>query len=320
MRHDTFEVIGLLKGYIVMNNRFLIGQFEKFDELKHAREHRDGFKGIEVCQFASISDIDRLVQFTKANGLDFGVHFPLRKGRWKYRDPQHLSNNPVVHLELYKFMEDEFDFISSTGAEYVLLHYLKPVILDKAVDWDRCWRFADSTEFYFEDEYPYGEFKKQSEEFFSWINKASDTYGIDVYLELDAVNAYLYNTNLLSELLEEYKNIRLCLDIGRLHLQNMIDDEFDAFEFIAKIGRYVEHVHLWNVRVTNNLEGSHHAMLPRLKVEDGWADTEAYFRVLNKYCGDYTLLFEHNTGNITDKELQECYDWINRLVVQGSQA
>ncbi len=304
---------------IDMNKRFFIGQFEVFDTKRHEREHRDGFKGIEACQFADINDVQRLVDFSNKRDLDFGVHFPLRKGLWRYRDPQYLSKNQSVCKESYDFMMDEFKFISDTGADYVLLHYPKPVILNRGVDWDKCWRFADDTEYYFEDEYSFEEFKERSIEFFNWINSASIRYGIRVFIELDAVNEYLYDTDFLIEMLEKFSNIELCLDIGRLHLQHMIDNEFDAFKFIQRVGSHTSHVHLWNVKVADNVEGGHHPTLPFLDVKDGWADVEEYLTLLNKYSNDYTLLFEHYTGNITDEELQCCYEWIDSLVTKVGQ-
>ncbi len=303
-----------LRKDLTMNNRFLIGQFETFDKQKQEREFREGFKGIELCQFANTQDIDEIFEFSRIRGLDIGVHFPLRKGHWTYRDPQYLSLDAQTKSESYAYMADEFAYIASKGAEYVLLHYPKPVILDRKVDWDRCWRFADATEYYYEDDYTYETFKEKSKDFFKWLNEEAKKYQIKVYLELDAVNGYLYETNLLSELLDEFDQIRLCLDIGRLHLQNKIDDSFDPFDFIGKFGKYVDHVHLWNVKVTNNVEGGHHPMLPSLKPQEGWADVEAYFKALNQNCGDYTILFEHYAGNISDQELQACYNWINQLV------
>lgn len=298
-----------------MNDRFLIGQFEAFDLKRHTREHREGFKGIEVCQFTDIDDIKKFEEFMLMKGLSFGVHFPFRKGQWKYRDPQYLSHDNCVCKESYDFMEDEFKFIAGTEAEYIVIHYPKPVVLDRAVDWDKCWRFADETEYYYEDELPFKEFKNRSREFFGWLNSAADKYDIRVLIELDALNEYIYDTNLLNELFDEYRNVELCLDFGRLHLQHMIDNEFDAFKFIEQIGHNVTHVHLWNVKVANNVEGGHYPTLPELRPDDGWADIEEYFNALNEMSANYTVLFEHNAKAINDDELQRCYEWINKLVI-----
>lgn len=45
----------------------------------------------------------------------------------------------------------------------------------------------------------------------------------------------------------------------------------DEKEIIRKFARYTEVVHLWNVKISGNLENNHFPALPSLKVEDGWA-------------------------------------------------
>lgn len=298
-----------------MNKRFLIGQYDSFNIKRHKREHRKGFRGVEACQFTQIEDIKEFESFMYLNNLSFGVHFPFRKGLWKYRDPQYLSQDNSIFKESYEYMEEEFQFIAQTNAEYVVIHYPKPVVLDRKVDWNRCWRFADETEYYFEDDYSFEEFKNRSRQFFEWINALSSKYSIRILIELDALNEYIYGTNLLNELLNEFKHVELCLDFGRLHLQHMIDRQFDAFRFIKLVGHNVKHVHLWNVKVANNVEGGHYPALAELCPEDGWADTKAYFNSLNQVSTDYTVLFEHNTSVIDDSQLQGCYEWIDQLVM-----
>lgn len=84
--------------------------------------------------------------------------------------------------------------------------------------------------------------------------------------------------------------------------------------FVNKIGSYVGHVHLWNIRVTDGIFGSHHPALPTLDIEKGWGDVQRFLKVLNEHRRDYTVFFEHNPQVITDDELEACYQWINALV------
>lgn len=46
-----------------------------------------------------------------------------------------------------------------------------------------------------------------------------------------------------------YPNVKLCLDIGRMHLQDRIDDGFSGYEFVERFAKHAELVHLWNVQV-----------------------------------------------------------------------
>lgn len=133
-------------------------------------------------------------------------------------------------------------------------------------------------------------------------------------LELDALNRYIYDTDILEMLLERYPRIRLCLDIGRLHIQDKIDSNFDSYKFTKRFAKYAEVIHLWNVKVTSNLENSHFLVLPSLKPEEGWADIESYLNIIREENSTCKINFEHRSDLITDEELENCYNWVNNLL------
>jgi len=65
------------------------------------------------------------------------------------------------------------------------------------------------------------------------------------------LNRYVYDSELLEILLRKCLGIKLCLDIGRLHLQDKLDKNFDSHEFTKRFAKYAEVIHLWNVKVTS---------------------------------------------------------------------
>ncbi len=69
-------------------NNFMIGMYGKYDYKKFDRDFRNGFYGLEACLFENERDIENLANEAKTNGFEFGVHFPLRAGTSKLRDPQ----------------------------------------------------------------------------------------------------------------------------------------------------------------------------------------------------------------------------------------
>jgi hypothetical protein len=73
-------------------------------------------------------------------------------------------------------------------------------------------------------------------------------------------------------------------------------------------------VHLWNVKVSGNLENSHFPALPSLKVDDGWAPIEDYFRIISKENKDVKIMFEHRSDLISEEELDSCYSWVNSIL------
>lgn len=290
--------------------RFMIGQFDRFDINRQNRDFRDYFWGIEVNQMESLDELQILKDNIRDRNLKIGIHFPLLKDQWRSRDPQYLSKDNTIYEESINYIKNEFERAKELNPDYILLHYPKPVILDDKVDWSS-WRFYDDTEYYYESEISYKYFQERSRNFFNILSEESKKYSFVPVLELDGLNKYIYKTNLLENLLDEYPNIKLCLDFGRIHLQDCIDDNFIGMEIVKKFGKYAYLVHLWNAKVGNN---GHYPALKSLKVEEGWGDMEAYFEILNKANDNYKVLFEHKSNLISDEELEECYQWIGELV------
>lgn len=290
--------------------RFMIGQFDKFDINRQNRDFRDHFFGIEVNQLESLDELKILKDNIRNRNLKIGIHFPLLKNQWRARDPQYLSKDNRTYEESINYMDSEFARAEELNPDYILMHYPKPVILDDNVDWS-CWRFYDDTEYYYESEVSYRYFEERSRNFFKVLSEQGKKYNFTPVLELDGLNKYVYETNLLEDLLEEYSNIKLCLDFGRIHMQDCIDDNFICLDMIKKFGKYTHLVHLWNAKVD---ETGHYPALKSLKVEDGWGDMESYFKALNEVNDSYKVLFEHKSYLISDVELEECYQWVHELV------
>lgn len=295
----------------------MIGQFGHYNCDKHIRDFKDSFYGVEACLLKDDTDIHELITAANKGKFNIGIHFPLRAGGWRLRDPQFLSKDDEIRKSSYEYMKDELEFLKDIKPKYVLFHYPKPVILDSSVDWTN-WRFADRTEYYFESDFPFKNLLEKSEKLFSWLDEMGNKNEFIPVLELDAISRYIYDSDILETLLNKYKRIRLCLDIGRLHLQDKIDINFDAHEFTKRFAKYAEVIHLWNVKVTNNIDNSHFPVLPSLKPEEGWADIEAYLRIIREENTTCKILFEHRSDIITDEELESCYNWVNELLKNDS--
>lgn len=293
---------------------FMIGMYGKFDSAKFNRDFRENFYGIEACLFQEERDIEKLIYETERKGIKFGIHFPLRAGISALRDPQFLSLDEEVRRKAYKCIVEELEYVKNKGVkpQYILFHYPKPVILEADFDMSN-WRFADKSEFTYEADYPIEEFKKHSENLFAWLSEKSLEYNFTPVLEFDALNKYVCEYNFLESLLEKYKSVKLCLDTGRLHLQSKIDSSFNERRIVNRFAKYTEVVHLWNVKVSGNLEHSHFPALPSLKVEDGWAPIEDYLNIITKENKNIKIMYEHRSDLISDEELNNCYSWISSM-------
>lgn len=296
-------------------NNFMIGMHGRYDYEKFVRDFRKGFYGIQACLFEDESDIEKLINDAKSNNFKLGIHYPLRAGKSKLRDPQFLSLNEEVKNDAYNHIEEELKYLNKKQikADYILFHYPKPSIIKENFDMKN-WRFADSSEYAYESEYPYHEFKKNSEYLFKWLSQKSLEYDFIPVLEFDALNKYVCENNFVEELLEKYTRIKICLDTGRLHLQNEIDPNFNAIEVIKRFAKYTEVVHLWNAKITGSLENNHFPALPNLKVEDGWAPIDEYLKIIREANNNVKIMFEHRSDLISDEELDSCYLWIESLL------
>lgn len=75
-------------------------------------------------------------------------------------------------------------------------------------------------------------------------------------------------------------------------------------EVIKRFAKYTEVVHLWNVKVTGNLENRYFPALPNLKQEDGWAPIEKYLQIIREANKNVKIMFEHRSDLISDEELE----------------
>jgi hypothetical protein len=295
-------------------NNFMIGMHGKFDYKKFDRDFRKDFYGVEACLFENESDIENLANEAKAKGFEFGIHFPLRAGISKLRDPQFLSLDEEIKKSAYKHIEEELIYIKQKqiSPKYILFHYPKPAILKEDFDISN-WRFYDSSEYTYEFEYPYEQFKKNSECLFQWLSEKSYEYNFIPVLEFDSLNKYVCEGNFLEGLFEKYKRVRVCLDTGRLHMQHKIDSDFNDIEIIKRFSKYTEVVHLWNVKLGGI---GHFPALPNLKTEDGFAPIEDYLKIIREENKNVKILFEHRSDLISDEELDSCYSWISDIFEQ----
>lgn len=89
--------------------RFMIGQFGRYDHDKHIRDFRPNFFGVEACLLED-RDIKKLTDMANNEKFNIGVHFPLRTKGWRLRDPQFLSKDNDIRKSSYKYMENEINF------------------------------------------------------------------------------------------------------------------------------------------------------------------------------------------------------------------
>ena len=294
-------------------NSFLIGMYGKFDDSKYKRDLRPGFWGVEACMFPSEQEVDKLVSRTMEDGFNFGVHYPLVKKDTLYRDPFLIALSENEREKAWEYFENEVLFASGKGAAYILTHFPKPVLVNRSLDLNY-WRFAGDKEWMFTDEYPLEALKENLSMMYKRLYDISDRYDIEVFLENDAMSTMLIESRLLVDLLKENYKVKLCLDIGRLHLQEKLDPSFNAIKLVEMMAPYTGHIHLWNTNPAGNLSGGHYPVLPKQKPSEGWADIKRFIDTIKGFNSKVKVLFEHRSDLVNDEELDECYRWVEELL------
>lgn len=290
--------------------QYYIGMHGQFDSKKFERDYKlTEFSGIEFCNFTSTEEIEKVAAFTKANQIQVGIHFPLNKNSYKYRDPHFMSLYETERNLAWEALRTELEVAKEINAAYVLVHFPKPMILNPNLNWHLC-RFGEGDTVINESDYPFDLFRENAEAVISQLSEWSRETGVPIVLEIELLNRYLYEGILLKDLLERYPNIKVCLDSARLHVLSQIDSNFDAHAFIKDMAPYTHLVHLSNIQVDEKIQNGHHPVLKGLCPSEGWCNIDHFLSTLTQYNKDVTVLYEHRSDWITDDELNECYEWV----------
>lgn len=294
-------------------DKFIIGMYGRFDNNKYIRDFRPGFFGVEACMFPSDQEVEELIHKAGKEGFSFGVHYPLIKKNTPYRDPFFIALDIEEKMQAFEYFENEAAYVSGKGAAYILTHFPKPVLVNRSLDLNY-WRFAGNKEWMYSDTYPLELLKENLGVMFEKLSEISSKYNIPVILENDAISNELARSSLLVDLFKKYNKIKICLDIGRLHLQEKLDSSFNAMEFVETMAPYTYLIHLWNTNPVQNLAGGHYPVLPGQKPSEGWANIEGFIEIIIRYNKNVKVLFEHRSDLVNDDELNQCYRWIEQLL------
>ncbi|HUW65253.1 MAG TPA: hypothetical protein VMW83_11300 [Spirochaetia bacterium] len=145
---------------------------------------------------------------------------------------------------------------------------------------------------------------------FSRLAAIACKYNIRIMIENEPISRLLRDGNLLVDMLTRYDQVKLCLDLGRLHLQEKIDPSFNALKFAETMAPYTCSIHLWNASLNHPPFGGHYPALPELTPADGWADIGALIEIIKESNCAVKVVFEHRSDLISDQDLNRCYGWI----------
>ncbi len=304
--------VAMRNGGDILQPGLIVGIYGTFRREKLIRELKPGFAGVEVSCLPSLEEAKQVAAFAEDNGLQFGVHFPLVKGRYE-GIPLHpyITGRHEERLLAFSAIEQDMRDAKELGASYLLLHFPKPALLEPGLDWSD-WRFPDQGEAIWASDYNIVDERALAFSAFARLFKLSKEIGLSIVLEHDITHPVHYQ-QILPELFAAFPGIGFCIDTGRLHMQEHTDPGFSAIEFINRMLPYITNVHLWTVRLGQNKAGGHHPLLPELKPEEGWGDMAAYLSVLSG-VEQASVLFEHRADLVSADDLDRCYQWVESVL------
>lgn len=296
----------------------MTGIYGAFDPEKVAREWRAGFHGVEISCLRSQKDADLAFSFARDCEMGAGVHFPLVRDSHPAvgLHPPLTSNDARERRAGFDAIARELEMADRYGARYLVVHYPKPAILKAGADWSD-WRFVSDREAIDERATSLSQQEDLSYAAFETLTEIARGSGVRVVIEHDILCPLHYGTaggqGLLFRLLKSHPSLGFCVDLGRLHLQEVIDSGFDAVKLLKRALTYVTNVHVWTVKAGTNKLGGHIPVHPDLRKEDGWGDIDGFLRTLSALDTGY-VMFEHRADLVTPERLDETYAWIASML------
>lgn len=291
---------------------YYIGMHETIDYKKYKRDYFEHFVGIEFCNFESQEDVQDIHQLCLKDDLKIGIHFPLLKSSYRYRDPHINTPDDQMFNEALQAIESELITAKKLNAAYLLIHFPKPMVLDFKLNWQIA-KFGDY-EVMSEEDITYESFYQLCQRGMAALQTLGQKYDIQIILEMELFNKWLYKTDMLSELLDQYAELKLCLDTARLHVIDQIDPSFNLYDFVKKHVKYTHNVHLANIHVDESITWGHHPPLKTLNTVEGWCDLEKLLGCFEGGDKKLNVLYEHQSTRITDQELKACYEWVENTL------
>lgn len=269
----------------------------------------DGWAGAEIGFLGIRADLNLACKVCRERGWFIGVHHPLSVEGTRFVWPPFASADPSLRAAALECARRSIDEAGELGAAYIVFHFPKPAKVWPGMNLD-LWRISP------------GEVPPEPVE--PDPNRALATYravlrdlealgragGLQVFIELDGPNPWLYETDAWPELLAERPSLRLCLDTGRLpHLQ--ATHGLRVAGAVRSWAPYVGHLHVSNANLgAGRLHVPAH---PDQRPEDGWVDVGVVVAEVLRHQPDCAIVLEDDRRHTPAERLAEARAWLESL-------
>ena len=254
---------------------------------------KNKFNWVQLChRFSSSKDIISLLKLSRKQPIKVSFHSPVF---YQY-DPYinyYLNSNIRLREASFEVLEMNLKMAKGLPTENVILHFASKEI-DPNINGEETLELA--------------------RESIGRINSLSEEHQLPIYIEYAGYNPYFYKTEMWIDLIKDYKNLGICLDIGHLYL-SCKEHELDYYEELKKLLPYTKIIHLWNTRGKEDMEKyGHISVHPNQLEEEGWINIEKTLKKILEYRSDIPIIFEPDFKYEGKAHGQEGILWVEDIV------
>lgn len=272
------------------------------------------WRGAEIGMCNTFPDVLGAVGEAEYYDWIIGVHHPLYKEggpEWcRFMDP-----DPVVREAALELAYTSAQAAHHVGARYILFHFPWPALQMPGVNYaDFGWYFT--TENADLAQWPEAKLYEWSRRCFERFAAIQSKELIKVVLEIDGPNPYFFDGELYSRLFEEYPELSLCVDTGRLGLLARTHGQ-DPIALTKRWLPWTRHLHLSTSMWDEQGRFANHIPTTAAHTVERWPQiTPAadMARMVVEAQPQAIIVLEHNPRKLSPEKLEEAHAFATSLV------
>lgn len=252
------------------------------------------FRTVQLChKFSEAGDITSLLKLSRSHPVKVSYHAPV----FHQADPKltyYLNSNFRLREATFEILEINLRMAKSLPTEHLIVHFTSSSMPEENI--------TDS------------EIKYLAKRSAKRINMLSKEYDLPIYLEYTSNNHRFVLPDDFIEVVKDYKNLGLSIDLGHLDLVCK-KYKLDYFTELEKLLPYTKVIYAWNIPPVGSID--HQGFIPvhpSQSPEDGWLDIERTLNLALSYDEDMYIIFEPNFDYRGREYFEEGVAWVKELV------
>lgn len=254
----------------------------------------NNFKTVQLChKFSGATDITSLLKLSRDYPVRVSYHAPV----FHQADPTltyYLNSNFRLREATFEILEINLKMAKSLPTDYVIVHFTSNSMIEE-----------DITD---------AEIKYLAKRSAKRISLLSSQYKLPIYLEYTSHNCRFDRPDDFIEVVKDYPNLGLCVDLG--HLYSVCKDYgLDYFTELEKLLPYTKVIYAWNT--TSKSVMKKHGFIPVHPSQDpceGWIDIERAIKLALSFNEDMYIIVQPNFEYRDQEYFEEGVAWINELI------